>query len=272
MLIYSQNARIFLAFACPLVFSRLWYCNGVIVRLKLCSQQTNWTELRANCSARIAALQPINFVTLTRVTNNASCNWVNLVQVSSVQFVCCAVNTAFSYRLFACVRRWSLVRGLLCIRWNHSHSGRSRRDFKKSALIIYATVGCLSGCWAVVIFRFIKICRCSFSVLVSTLVEPCTKPCREELLQNYLIEFVEISRDTLVQTLDRAWPATPQADEATTVIKYCWRPTFPIQPPCFCDCETFRIPSLMSKRTIGIPDDGRWRRTRELRLGRCNRV
>ena len=33
-----------------------------------------------------AALQPINFVTLTRVTNNASCNWVNLVQVRSVQF------------------------------------------------------------------------------------------------------------------------------------------------------------------------------------------
>ena len=37
-------------------------------------------------SSRTAALQPINFVTLTRVTNNASCNWVNLVQVSSVQF------------------------------------------------------------------------------------------------------------------------------------------------------------------------------------------
>jgi len=27
-------------------------------------------------------------VTLTRVANNASCNWVNLVQVNSVQFVC----------------------------------------------------------------------------------------------------------------------------------------------------------------------------------------
>jgi len=34
-------------------------------------------------------VQPINFVTLTRVTNNASCNWVNSVKVSSVQFVCC---------------------------------------------------------------------------------------------------------------------------------------------------------------------------------------
>ena len=204
--------------------------------LQPCSQSTSW-HWRA---------WPIT----RRVTGSTWCR--------SVQFSSSAANTAFSYRLFACVRRWSLVRGLLCIRWNHSHSGRSRRDFKKSALIIYATVGCLSGCWAVVIFRFIKICRCSFSVLVSTLVEPCTKPCREELLQNYLIEFVEISRDTLVQTLDRAWPATPQADEATTVIKYCWRPTFPIQPPCFCYCETFRIPPLMYKRTIGIGPTGRW--------------
>ena len=40
-----------------------------------------------------ATLQPINFVTPTRVTNNASCNWVNLVQVSSVQFGTAAVNT-----------------------------------------------------------------------------------------------------------------------------------------------------------------------------------
>ena len=39
--------------------------------------------------SRSATLQPINFVTLTRVTNNASCNWVNLVQVSSIQFHCC---------------------------------------------------------------------------------------------------------------------------------------------------------------------------------------
>ena len=47
--------------------------------------------LKLNCderkySARTAALQPINFVTVTRVTNNASCNWVNMVQVGSVQF------------------------------------------------------------------------------------------------------------------------------------------------------------------------------------------
>ena len=59
--------------------------HAVIKRwLKPCSQQTIWTEL--NCSARTAALQPINFVRLTRATNNASCNWVSLVQVSSVQF------------------------------------------------------------------------------------------------------------------------------------------------------------------------------------------
>ena len=43
-------------------------------------------------------LQPINFVTLTRVTNNASSNWVNLVQVSSVQFD--AMNTAQLSRVF----------------------------------------------------------------------------------------------------------------------------------------------------------------------------
>jgi len=47
------------------------------LHVKPCSQQTNWTKL--NCS------QLNNFVTLTRVTNYASCNWVNLVQVSSVQ-------------------------------------------------------------------------------------------------------------------------------------------------------------------------------------------
>jgi len=39
------------------------------------ADEVNWTE------------QPIGFVTLTRVTNSASCNWVNLVQVSSVQLV-----------------------------------------------------------------------------------------------------------------------------------------------------------------------------------------
>ena len=43
------------------------------------ADQLNWTPV----------LQPINFVTLTLVTNNASCNWVNLVQVSSVQFARC---------------------------------------------------------------------------------------------------------------------------------------------------------------------------------------
>jgi len=31
-----------------------------------------------------AALQPISFVTLTRLTNSVSRNWVNLVQVGSV--------------------------------------------------------------------------------------------------------------------------------------------------------------------------------------------
>jgi len=46
-------------------------------------------RIELNCSARTAAVQLVNFVTLTRVTNNASCNWVNLVPVSSVHLVCC---------------------------------------------------------------------------------------------------------------------------------------------------------------------------------------
>jgi len=49
------------------------------------SDKLNWTPFRE--------LQPINFVTLTRVTNDASCNWVSWVQVSSVQFSSSAVNT-----------------------------------------------------------------------------------------------------------------------------------------------------------------------------------
>ena len=36
-------------------------------------------------------------MTLTCVTNNASCNWVNLVQVSSVQFTPSAVNLPLGY-------------------------------------------------------------------------------------------------------------------------------------------------------------------------------
>jgi len=32
-----------------------------------------------------AAVQPISFMTLTRMTNSATCNWVNLMQVSSVE-------------------------------------------------------------------------------------------------------------------------------------------------------------------------------------------
>jgi len=55
-----------------------------LLRVKPCSQHTNWTEL--NCRACTAAMQPIDFATLTRVTNNASCNWVNSAQGSSVQF------------------------------------------------------------------------------------------------------------------------------------------------------------------------------------------
>ena len=53
-------------------------------RLTLKVGELNSSEL--DWSSRTAALQPINFVTLTRVANDASCNWVDLVPVSSVQF------------------------------------------------------------------------------------------------------------------------------------------------------------------------------------------
>jgi len=38
------------------------------------------------------------------------------------------------------------------------------------------------------------------------------------------------------------------------------------------DYETFRTPTLMSRRTIRKPDDGGWRRRRDLRLWLCHRV
>ena len=69
------------------------------ISLKPCSQQTNCKRL-ANCSACTSGLQPINFVTLTRMTNNASCNWVNLVPVSSVQFSLPAVNSPIGKHAF----------------------------------------------------------------------------------------------------------------------------------------------------------------------------
>ena len=62
---------------------------------------SRWTSLEfTNCIARTAALQPINFVTLTRATNNASGNWVNLVQVRSVLFNSAAVNSSIGKRVF----------------------------------------------------------------------------------------------------------------------------------------------------------------------------
>jgi len=47
-------------------------------------------------------------VTLTRVTNNASCNWVNLVPVSSVQFISPALNTPLESMGYAEGNRYSL--------------------------------------------------------------------------------------------------------------------------------------------------------------------
>ena len=44
-------------------------------------------------------------MTPTRVTSNASCNWVNLVQSSSVQFSLSAVNTALEFRVMGLLLR-----------------------------------------------------------------------------------------------------------------------------------------------------------------------
>jgi len=41
-------------------------------------------------------LQPIDFMTLTSVANNAPCNWVNFMQVSPVQFSSSAVNRPYN--------------------------------------------------------------------------------------------------------------------------------------------------------------------------------
>jgi len=48
-------------------------------------------------------------MTLTRVTNNASCNWVNSVQVRSVQFSSAAVNTAYGIPRLAAVDILNLI-------------------------------------------------------------------------------------------------------------------------------------------------------------------
>jgi len=48
--------------------------------VKPCSQQTNGTELK--CSSQPCSQSTSWVVTLTLATNNASCNWVNLVQVN----------------------------------------------------------------------------------------------------------------------------------------------------------------------------------------------
>ena len=84
-----------------------------LYHVKPCSQQTNWTELNWTvCSARTAALQPINFVTLTRATKNASRNWVNITQVSSVQFVCCEYG--FTLQVAAVVARNRVAAAVVC--------------------------------------------------------------------------------------------------------------------------------------------------------------
>ena len=60
-------------------------------------------ENDASLQFTVYELGPINFVTLTRMTNNASCNWVNLLQVSSVQFGGC--EPSFRYSLNSALPR-----------------------------------------------------------------------------------------------------------------------------------------------------------------------
>ena len=55
----------------------------------------NLTELNRSPVCDLHELQPINFVTLTRMTNKASCNWVSVLQVSSDQFHSSGVNPSF---------------------------------------------------------------------------------------------------------------------------------------------------------------------------------
>ena len=91
-----------------------------VMCVKPCSQQTNWTEL--NCSSRTAtaALLPINFVTLTRVTNNASCYWVNLMQVNSVQYSSCGVNSSIGKHVFrtpVCELQFIVQFSSVCLLW-----------------------------------------------------------------------------------------------------------------------------------------------------------
>ena len=67
----------------------IWSADYVMLDRGEGLQRPKWIEL--NSSLRTRELQPINCVTLTRVTNNASCNWVNSAQVGSVQFSSSAV-------------------------------------------------------------------------------------------------------------------------------------------------------------------------------------
>ena len=65
---------------------------AVVGQLKPCSQQMNWTGIRelqcAQCSRAASQLCDATHVT------NASCNWVNLVQVSLIQFSSVAVRSS----------------------------------------------------------------------------------------------------------------------------------------------------------------------------------
>jgi len=85
------------------------------------------TEL--NCSA----LQPISFVKLTRVTNHASCNWVNWVRVTSVQFSSSAVNADLSVT-FVLMLLTTVITIVIVLTGNASRTSSSTETEAASAL------------------------------------------------------------------------------------------------------------------------------------------
>jgi len=85
-----------------------YYINVDALR-RIHSRRTelDWT---AACELEFAQLKPINFVTLTHVTNDASRNWVNVVQVSSVQFSSAAANSSVGKHVFTTGVQFSSLR------------------------------------------------------------------------------------------------------------------------------------------------------------------
>ena len=106
---------------CAIFYSLLLYrllggpSNLSLEHLKVCSQHTNWTELQfwtnafqwkrsqrlnwlsTNCPSFAAANQVVTHWRWRTWPTNASRNWVNMFQVSIVQFSSCTVNKTFYF-------------------------------------------------------------------------------------------------------------------------------------------------------------------------------